>query len=181
MVDIVGSIIGIIVLDNEGKRLLAKYYGGIFNSVEEEKDFERKLYQKSNKLAYSRTTDPEILNIEKYVGVFRFYLDLSIYIIGNSNDNELVYATALDTIHNCLEPVFKEGIERKHIMDNMSSFLIIIDELIDNGVITTLSTEDILSQVATKNKSYFGEGLSFAGVFAKAKKQIAKSFGTPNP
>jgi len=35
-------------------------------------------------------------------------------------------------------------IERKKIVENMSNFLILCDELIDNGIIQTLDSEELL-------------------------------------
>ena len=65
--------------------------------------------------------------------VFRSYPDFGIYIVGGINDNELVFAEALDTLNSTLETIFKEGIERSGIIQFMTVFLLVIDELIDNG------------------------------------------------
>lgn len=65
--------------------------------------------------------------------MFRSYPDFAIYIVGGINDNELVFAEALDTLNSALEVIFKEGIERSGIIQLMTVFLLVIDELIDNG------------------------------------------------
>ena len=49
--DMVGSVLALIVLDNEGTRLLAKYYHMELKSVDDELDFERRLFQKASKMA----------------------------------------------------------------------------------------------------------------------------------
>ena len=51
--DMVGNVKGVIVLDNEGRRIIAKYYNQEFNlglqTDQQQKVFERNLFQKSNK------------------------------------------------------------------------------------------------------------------------------------
>ena len=79
----------------------------------------------------------DILNIDQYVVVFRSYLDVSIFMIGGIGDNELVLAEAMDTLNTCLETIYKEGVERKNIIPLMTVFLLIIDEIIDNGYNTS--------------------------------------------
>lgn len=47
----VGSVLALLVIDSEGTRLLAKYYSMDLKSVDEELDFERRLFHKSSKMA----------------------------------------------------------------------------------------------------------------------------------
>ena len=51
--DMVGNVKGVIVLDNEGRRIIAKYYNQEQNiglqTNPQQKVFERNLFQKSNK------------------------------------------------------------------------------------------------------------------------------------
>ncbi len=46
-----GSVLALLVIDSEGTRLLAKYYGMQLRSVDEELDFERRLFHKASKMA----------------------------------------------------------------------------------------------------------------------------------
>ena len=78
--------------------------------------------------------------IDSYVAVFRCYSDINIYILGSSDDNELVLGQALDCVHECLEKIFKHGIERRSLIANMSGVILIIDELIDQGILMHTSS-----------------------------------------
>ena len=52
----VGDVKGVIILDNEGARVMAKYYnnkGTFFETLSSQKSFERTLFQKSNKVSGS--------------------------------------------------------------------------------------------------------------------------------
>ena len=87
----------------------------------------------------------DIMNVEDYVACFRCYVDMTIYVIGDGkNDNELILASVLDTIHECFDTVFKHNIERKSLINNMTGVILVIDELIDQGIIMQLEPAVIL-------------------------------------
>ena len=87
----------------------------------------------------------DIMNVEDYVAVFRCYTDMTIYVLGDAkSDNELVLASILDTIHECFDTVFKRSIERKSLINNMTGVILVIDELIDQGIIMQLDSNIIL-------------------------------------
>ena len=95
------------------------------------------LFLKSNKhnAAKLNQYESDILNTENYVVVFRCYVDMSMYIIGEKTDNELVLSSVLETIHDCFDRVFKHNIERKSLINNMTAVILVIDELIDGGIV----------------------------------------------
>ena len=149
----VGNVKGVIVLDNEGRRIIAKYYNQDKNKGLEnnslQKHFEKTLFQKSNKVegAASKLNmyENDIMNVEDYVAVFRCYTDMTIYVLGDGKqDNELILASVLDCIHDCFDTVFKHNIERKSLINNMTGVILVIDELIDQGIIMNLDQKTIL-------------------------------------
>ena len=154
----VGNVKGVIVLDNEGRRIIAKYYNqernkGLENNALQ-KHFEKICFQKSNKTeGGSKTTmfENDVMNVDDYVAVFRCYTDMTIFVIGDGKqDNELILASVLDCINECFEQVFKHNIERKSLINNMSQVILVIDELIDNGIIMNLDHRTILSRINSK-------------------------------
>ena len=138
----VGDVKGVVVLDNEGKRIIAKYYNSpkSLETNAQQKWFERQLFLKSNKqggtsgAAASKPLnmyENDIMTVENYVAIFRCYVDMTIYILGDKDDNELILAMVLDTVHECFDKVFKHSIERKSLINNMTAVILVIDELID--------------------------------------------------
>ena len=79
--------------------------------------------------------DNDIMTVENYVAIFRCYVDMSIYILGEKDDNELILAMVLETVHECFDKVFKHSIERKSLINNMTAVILVIDELIDQGIV----------------------------------------------
>lgn len=136
----VGDVRGVVVLDNEGKRIIAKYYNNQKTSLDtnaQQKWFERQLFIKSNKQGGSSNTKPlnvyenDIMTVENYVALFRCYADMTIYLLGDKDDNELVLAQVLDCVHDCWDKIFKHSIERKSLINNMTAVILVIDELVD--------------------------------------------------
>ena len=162
----VGDIKGVVVLDNEGKRIIAKYYNvprGLETNTQQ-KSFERQLFIKSNKQgsatgAASAGTgqskplnmyENDIMTVENYVAIFRCYVDMTIYILGDKDDNELILASVLDTVHECFDKVFKHSIERKSLINNMTAVILVIDELIDQGILMATDSQTILKRINIK-------------------------------
>ena len=94
----------------------------------------------------------DIMNVEDYVAVFRCYTDMTIYVLGDGKqDNELILASILDTIHECFDQVFKHQIERKSLINNMTGVILVIDELIDQGIVMQLDSATILTRINSKD------------------------------
>ena len=140
----------------------------------------------------------DIMTVENYVAIFRVYTDMTIYILGDREDNELVLASVLDTVHECFDKVFKHSIERKSLINNMTAVILVIDELIDQGIIMTTDPQVILKRINIKPTSSgtaggaqsdqtpssssgqaadqaASSGSLFSSIFASAKSQLAKT------
>ena len=110
---------GCILLDNEGARVIAKYYnssGTPFETTQSQKSFERQLFLKSSKQSNTGSSgasrsvnsfENDIMTVDNYVAIFRQYSDMTIFIIGHSEDNELILGLVLDCIHECFDRIFR--------------------------------------------------------------------------
>jgi hypothetical protein len=124
----------------------------------------------------------DIMNVDDYVAVFRCYTDMTVYVLGDGKyDNELILASVLDTIHDCFDQVFKHNIERKSLINNMTGVILVIDELIDQGIIMQLDSQIILQRISSKDMSGGGGGAQadgssgLMGMFGNAQQQEQSS------
>ena len=92
----------------------------------------------------------DIMTVENYVAIFRCYVDMSIYILGEKDDNEIILAMVLDTVHECFDKVFKHSIERKSLLNNMTAVILVIDELIDQGIVMATDSQTFLKRINIK-------------------------------
>lgn len=78
------TIKGMLILDNDGHRILAKYYDpNVLPTTKEQKAFEKNLFNKTHK------ADSEIIMLDGMVCVYRSNVDLFFYVLGSSNENEV--------------------------------------------------------------------------------------------
>lgn len=78
---------GIAILDNDGKRVLAKYYDpNLLPNAKEQKVFEKNLFAKTHR------ANSEIIMLENMTCVYKSNVDLFFYVMGSSHENEVLYS-----------------------------------------------------------------------------------------
>ena len=127
--------------------------------------------------------------VDKYTAVFRCYSDMSIYILGHSDDNELVLGQVLDCIHEVFDRIFKGQFERKSLVANMSSVILVIDEVIDQGGIVMHTQPSVIHDRIKKQKQpsagvasaiqeeHSASSSMFSSMFGAAKSSLARTMG----
>ena len=132
--------------------------------------------------------------LDHQIAFFRVYDDISIFVVSNEDDNELVISEVLDTLHEWFDEAFAHIIDRENLTNNMTAVILIIDELIDNGIIMTLESATILERTNIKFSDFKGSKkekdekkdedkpaestggyYSFTSVFSNAKNSLAKT------
>ena len=198
------------VLDKEGNALIAKYYNSPDLSDKNMRDFETRLF-KASKASKSSSFESNsffiiycldgFFSVDGQMAFFRVYDDISMFVVGAENDWDLVISEVLDTIHECFDEAFSHVIDRESLINNMTAVILIIDELIDGGIIMASESSTILDRIniklsdskkstkaAAKGKkedekqpeppaSTGGGYYSFASVFSNAKNSFAKTLG----
>ncbi|CAI9531998.1 unnamed protein product, partial [Staurois parvus] len=71
-----------IILDQDGHRLLAKYYDGTFPALMEQREFERRIFLKTQR------TENEVILVDGVTVLCQRLTDIMCYIIGGPDENE---------------------------------------------------------------------------------------------
>lgn len=78
------TIKGMAILDNDGNRILAKYYDpSVFPTAKEQRAFEKNLFNKTHR------ANAEIIMLDGLTCVYRSNVDLFFYVMGVSHENEV--------------------------------------------------------------------------------------------
>lgn len=77
----------------------------------------------------------EIILLDGLICVYRSNVDLLFYVVGSSEENELILMAALNCLYDSFSIVLRKYVERKTLVDNMDIAMLIIDELCDNGYV----------------------------------------------
>ena len=90
------TVKGMAILDNDGNRILAKYYDdNIFPTNKEQKAFEKNLFNRTHR------ANAEIIMLDGITCLYRSNVDLFFYVMGSSHENEV--STLSGVYHvNCI-------------------------------------------------------------------------------
>ncbi|ONH70021.1 putative coatomer subunit zeta [Cyberlindnera fabianii] len=144
------SINAFLILDNEGKRLLAKYYHAPHAEVDEttqfgtlkaQKSFETALFEKTHK------QNGDIILFENHIVVYKEITDFTVFVVGGLDENEVALFSVLEGFKDALEKVLSYQLDKKAIQENYDKVSIALDETIDDGII--LETEPSLISART--------------------------------
>jgi hypothetical protein len=86
MVPSLYTVKAIIILDNDGHRLVGKYYDDQFSTIKEQKEFEKNLFSKTAK------QNGEIIMLENLTIVYKNNLDVFYYVVGSTSKNTIFLA-----------------------------------------------------------------------------------------
>uniref|UniRef100_A0A3Q4MJG8 Coatomer subunit zeta n=1 Tax=Neolamprologus brichardi TaxID=32507 RepID=A0A3Q4MJG8_NEOBR len=136
------TVKAVFILDNDGNRLLSKYYDPeLYPSMKEQKTFERNVFNKTHK------ADNEIAFLEGMTIVYKSSIDLFFYVVGSAQENELMLMSVLNCLFDSLSHILRKNVERRCLLENMEGVFLVVDEIIDGGVILESDPQQVLQKV----------------------------------
>ncbi|XP_043911240.1 coatomer subunit zeta-2 isoform X2 [Protopterus annectens] len=135
------TVKAIFILDNDGNRLLAKYYDDTYPSTKEQKNFEMNVFNKTHK------TDCEIAFLEGRTIVYKSSVDLFFYVVGSSDENELMLMAVLNCLFESFNLMLRKNVEKRYLLDNLDGAFLLVDEIIDGGVILESDAQQVVQKV----------------------------------
>ncbi|KAL4471380.1 hypothetical protein ABPG74_008273 [Tetrahymena malaccensis] len=157
----ISKVFSIAVLRNDGSRIYSKYYNQCFpeyfSTVKEgdlkdlnvQKAFEKNIFEKSRKLVNIKAmkpSDTEIFGYGRFTILFKILSDVQIYIMADPDENEALLAAALKCLVDSMSSFSKEQINNKIVCENYEGLIIMIDEIIDQGIIVNIEPGIIISR-----------------------------------
>lgn len=169
----------LVILDNEGERLIAKYYDGRPKS--DQMKTEQFLHKKTKPV--TARADAEVLLMDNEVVVFRSGNDCKFYISGPAEENELILVGVLDNIFETVSSLLRNQVDKRTMLENLELVLLTIDEALDHGQIMELDTSAVQSRVLMKSSEGTPSGtpladLSISQALNLAREQFVKSLTT---
>ncbi|XP_054574968.1 coatomer subunit zeta-1 isoform X1 [Eptesicus fuscus] len=174
------TVKAILILDNDGDRLFAKYYDDTYPSVKEQKAFEKNIFNKTHR------TDSEIALLEGLTVVYKSSIDLYFYVIGSSYENELMLMAVLNCLFDSLSQMLRKNVEKRALLENMEGLFLAVDEIVDGGVkMSPLQSRPCLRCCSQpKNRSsghFFGEDPTVPGSSPPQKIHMSAVTSHPVP
>jgi hypothetical protein len=156
----------IAILDNDGNRMLAKYYDSTFPTVKEQKAFEKNLFTKTHR------ANAEIIMLDGLTCVYRSNVDLFFYVMGSSQENELILVSVLNCLYDSVSQVLRKNVEKKTLLENLDIVMLAVDEICDGGIILEADSSAVAQRVALRSDDIPLGEQTVAQVLQSAKEQL---------
>ena len=139
----------IIFLDNDGNRLYSKFYDKISNT----KEFEIKLskFVINNNI---QRNDVDIFIFDNYTIVSKISPEIAIFIGSDENTNECLLVNFYDTLEYCLFNIIENSLTKEKLLKNYDKIVILIDELINDGLIMNINVDNIDKIIKLENDNF---------------------------
>ena len=160
------TIKAIFILDNNGKRLVGKYYDDTYPTSKEQKEFEKNVFKKTQK------SDSEIALLEGLTVVYKSNVDLYFYVVGSSLENELMLMSVLTCLYDSLSMLLRRNVEKRALLHHLDSVFLVIDEIVDGGVIMQIDGNSVMDRIVTRGDDMPLTEQSISQVLLSAKEQI---------
>merc|ERR1739838_524495 len=161
------SVKGLMIMDNNGARILAKYYDAeMFPNTAAQKKFEKSLFTKTHK------ANAEIIMLDGFTCLYKSSVDLFFYVLGSGQENELLLMSVLDCLFNAVTQILRKNVDKKALFDNLEVIMLAMDEMIDHGVIMECDPAQVVSRVALRADDIPLGEQTVAQVLQSAKEQL---------
>lgn len=81
----------------------------------------------------------EIILLDGLTCVYRSNVDLFFYVIGSSQENELILVSVLNCLYDAISSVLRKNVEKKALLENMDVAMLLLDEVCDDGYVGSCS------------------------------------------
>ncbi|KAM5149604.1 coatomer subunit zeta-2 isoform 2-T2 [Callospermophilus lateralis] len=150
------TIKAVFILDNDGRRLLAK----------EQMVFEKNVFNKTSR------TESEIAFFGGMTIVYKSSIDLFLYVVGSSHENELMLMSVLTCLFESLSHMLRKNVEKRWLLENMDGAFLVLDEIVDGGVILESDPQQVIQKVNFRADDSSLTEQSVTQVLQSAKEQI---------
>lgn len=150
------TISSCLILDNDGKRLYAKYYKPASNlsTLPQQVDFERKVFEKVNKL------NQDILLYNSHLIVYKQVNDVIFVVVANLEENESLVFSLLSNLTEALTILLDNAVDKMTILDKYDMVSLCIDEAIDDGIILEMDSSVLVSRVTNPPTKLIAQNLN---------------------
>ncbi|AOW31098.1 hypothetical protein MG5_05689 [Candida albicans P57072] len=150
------TISAVLILDNEGNRLFAKYYKSSlgedsanpsskfphqFDTQQQQLNFEKSLFSKTYKV------NQDILLYDNHLIAYKQTNDLLLYLVAPLNENESLIYSTMNNLFEALTILLDNTVDKQTILDKYDMVCLAIDETIDDGIIIEYDPATIVSRV----------------------------------
>jgi hypothetical protein len=88
--------------------------------------------------------------LENLTIVYKNNLDVFYYVMGSTQENEIILVSVLNCLFDALSQIFRKNTDKKFLTENLDSVFLSIDEICDNGILLETDPNQIAHRVSFK-------------------------------
>ncbi|KAH9817186.1 Longin-like domain-containing protein [Melampsora americana] len=173
----------VVLIDSDGNRLLAKYYdpphlrqqsvtepnkkpnpgmvqlgfngfSSQLRTLKDQRTFEKTMWEKTRK------STGDILIIQNHLVLYRSIIDMTIYVVAQESENELMLQTLLNSFFDAISSLLRHQVEKRSVLENLDLVSLCLDEMVDDGIILETDSAAIASRVSRPKADVGGVNLA---------------------
>jgi len=127
-----------------------------------------------------RAGESDILLLDGLTVVFRAGIEVTLAVVGDGDENELILVAVLDALYDSLSMLLKGAVDKREVLAHLELLLLAIDELVDGGVPFEVDPHAIEARVMLRgavpeSTSSYNE-MTLGQLADKARDKLAKQF-----
>ncbi|KAF3941610.1 hypothetical protein ABW19_dt0208810 [Dactylella cylindrospora] len=148
------SVNAILILDQDGSRVLAKYFSAPhptapgepgsnpYPTIKEQKAFESGLFSKTAKQSN------DIILYDNRIVVYKQESDVTLFVIGSLSENEILLYNVVLALRESLSILLKNTTDKRTIIENYDLVSLAIDEIVDDGIVLETDPAAVAARVS---------------------------------
>ncbi|KAK6340525.1 Golgi-to-ER vesicle coat component [Orbilia brochopaga] len=148
------TVNAILILDQDGARVLAKYYAAPhptapgepgsnpYPTLKEQQDFEKGLFAKTAKQSN------DIILYDNRIVVYKPESDITLYVIGSLAENEILLYNVVLALRDALSILLKNATDKRTIIENYDMVSLAVDEIVDDGIVLETDPAAVAARVS---------------------------------
>ena len=140
----------VIILDNNGKLIYSKYFEE--KNQNKQREFEKQLCFQVKNLNIS-PGELDIFSMDDYNIFVKIIGEIAYFIGLNEEDNECLGYNFCKIFENCLGNITNDNFDRLKIFDNLERIIVMIDEMLDNGLIVNTDPDSISKLISHQEET----------------------------
>lgn len=120
-----------------------------YPATREQKEFEKGLFEKTRRNGNGQNrSGGEIILFDNQVVLYKTCVDVTIYVVGSADENELILHSLLTAFYDAVNALLRHQVEKRAILENLDLIVLALDECVDDGIIIETDPTAIMTRIS---------------------------------
>lgn len=155
------NIHGITLLEKCNRRVMSTYnQNGRLATPASQKEFEQTVLTLLNNMYQNSNGETHIIAVHNHLLLVSIYTDFYLILVAEPFENEIILADVLGELQSTIAHFCGKEISARMVYRYYAEIAILLNEIIDNGLILTTNTEELISRIMMQDSKRTKGGAS---------------------